>query len=95
MTGKPCASACRLSAAVKALSDDVIQKIKKFRAMMVTQIEEILKLGQEDKSITGITDPTSESRAVLALLEGAHLTARAEENVNTFDEALGVLKSRC
>ncbi|WP_298856050.1 TetR/AcrR family transcriptional regulator [uncultured Ruegeria sp.] len=93
--GKTLCLCVSLISSRESLSDDVIQKIRKFRAMMVAQIEEILKLGQEDKSITGITDPISESRAILALLEGAHLTARAEENVNTFDEALGVLKSRC
>ncbi len=79
----------------ESLSDEVIQKIREFRAMMVARIQAIFELGQQDKSISGISDPAAEARAALALLEGAHLTARAEEDARTFDEAVAVLKSRC
>ncbi|MFY2825570.1 TetR/AcrR family transcriptional regulator [Ruegeria sp. MALMAid1280] len=78
-----------------SLSDQVIEKIKDFRAKMAARIEAIFALGQADKSISGIANPASEARAALALLESAHLSARAEENVQTFDEAVEALNSRC
>ncbi len=93
--GKTLCLCVSLISSRESLSEEVIQKIKAFRAMMITQIEAVLRLGQEDNSISGITDPVPEARAVLALLEGAHLAARAEEDVAVFDEALSVLTSRC
>ncbi len=93
--GKTLCLCVALISSRESLSDEVIEKIRNFRAMMVKKIEAILTLGQQDRSISGITNPASEARAVLALLEGAHLTARAEENLTTFDEALAILKARC
>lgn len=93
--GKTLCLCVSLISSRNSLSEEVIGKIKAFHAMMVGQIEAIFELGQHDNTILGVTDPASEARAALALLEGAHLTARAEENVATFDEAVGVLTSRC
>lgn len=93
--GKTLCLCVSLISSRESLSDEVIEKIKAFRAMMVGRITAIFELGLEDKSISGVTNPSAEARAALALLEGAHLTARAEENVQTFDEAVDVLKSRC
>ncbi len=93
--GKTLCLCVSLISSRESLSDEVVEKIRAFRAMMVNRIEVIFKLGQKDKTISGMTNPESEARAALALLEGAHLTARAEEDIKTFDEAVDVLKSRC
>ena len=93
--GKTLCLCVSLISSRESLSDEVIEKIKAFRAMMIGRIQAIFELGQRDKTISGVTNPSAEARAALALLEGAHLTARAEENADTFDEAVAVLKSRC
>ncbi|WP_171236303.1 TetR/AcrR family transcriptional regulator [Ruegeria sp. HKCCA6837] len=93
--GKTLCLCVSLISSRESLSEEVIEKIRAFRAMMVQRIQSIFELGQTDKTISGVTNPASEARAALALLEGAHLTARAEENIKTFDEAIGILKSRC
>jgi TetR/AcrR family transcriptional repressor of nem operon len=93
--GKTLCLCVSLTSSRQSLSDAVIEKLKTFRAMMVERIEAIFALGQNDKSISGVANPAAEARATLALLEGAHLAARAEENVQTFDEAMGILKTRC
>ncbi len=93
--GKTLCLCVSLISSRESLSDEVIEKIRAFRAMMVNRIEAIFELGQQDKTIEGVTDPASEARAALALLEGSQLTARAEENIKTFDDAVGILKSRC
>lgn len=78
----------------ESLSDEVIGKIRAFRAMMVRRITALFELGRQDGTIRGITDPVVDARATLALLEGAHLSARAEENVAGFDAAVEILTSR-
>lgn len=79
----------------QSLSAEVNAQIGKFRAMMVEWLEEVFTLAQSDTSISGVTHPTLEARACLALLEGAHLAARAEESLTVFDSAVAVLKARC
>lgn len=79
----------------ESLTGDVMHKLRTFRAMMTGWIETVFALGTKDGSITGITDPRPEARATLALLEGAHLSARAEEDIDVFDEAVALLRQRC
>lgn len=93
--GKTLCLCVSLISSRESLSDEVIQKIKAFRAMMVARLTAIFETGRKDGTIADGGDPAAEARAALALLEGAHLTARAEENVDTFDLAVSLLKSRC
>ena len=79
----------------ESLSNEVTDKIREFRRMLTRWIENVFALGKTDHSITGVEDPKAEARAALALLEGAHLTARAESSVQTFDDAVEVLTARC
>ena len=93
--GKTLCLCVSLISSRESLSDMVIEKIKAFRAMMIDQIEAIFEQGKQDQSIAGVMRPASEARAALALLEGAQLTARAEEDSEVFDAAVEVMKSRC
>ena len=79
----------------ESLSDAVMDKVGAFRAMMVNWIESVFELGARDKSISNVMDPAHEARATLALLEGAHLAARAEEDAKVFDQVVKVLRARC
>jgi len=84
-----------LTASRESLSEEVIGKINAFRAMMIAWIADVFVLGKNDGTITGITGPEHEARSTLALLEGAHLAARAEEDAAIFDKAVEVLTTRC
>lgn len=84
-----------LSASKDSLSKAVITKINTFRSMMVQWLAEVFKAAKDDHSIGNVSKPRDEAQATLALLEGAQLAARAEENVLVFDRAVAILKSRC
>lgn len=93
--GKTLCLCVALISSRESLSDEVIQKINDFRAMMVARLTGIFELAQTDNSIRNLGRPPAEARATLALLEGAHLTARAESNVAPFDLAVELLQARC
>ncbi len=79
----------------QSLSDEVNAKIAAFRNGMMDWIANVFRLAQTDGSIVHAADPEQEARATLALLEGAHLAARAAEDVEIFDKAVALLKARC
>lgn len=83
------------SASRESLSNDVISNITTFRTMMVERLTAMFALGAKDGSIATVSNAKTEAHAVLALLEGAHLAARAEEDVSAFDLATAIIKSRC
>jgi TetR/AcrR family transcriptional repressor of nem operon len=93
--GKTLCLCVALTGSRASLPDAAIEQIKAFRAMMLARLAAVFSAGQKDSTIKYVSDPGSEACATLALLEGAHLTARAAENVGTFDNAVRVLKSRC
>jgi TetR/AcrR family transcriptional repressor of nem operon len=76
------------------LSEGTRQHMAQFRAMMIGWIERAFEAGQADGSITGVTDPKVEALAVLPLLEGAQLTARACGDASKFYEAIEILRGR-
>lgn len=78
----------------ESLSDAMIAKITEFRGMVVGWLVRTFDLGGKDHSIASVADPQHEARAILALLEGAHLAARADQNVVVFDQAMELLKAR-
>jgi TetR/AcrR family transcriptional repressor of nem operon len=77
-----------------SLSEETTQQMLLFRRMMLDWIETVFELGLTDCSIVGVTDPRLEAAAVLPLLEGAQLTARAGQNVELFRAATAVLSNR-
>lgn len=77
------------------LSHVTNDKIAAYRGFIIGWMTDVFALGQQDGSITGVTAPQQDAAAALAVLEGAHLAARATENVETFDAALAALISRC
>lgn len=77
-----------------SLPVDVIHQMRGFRGMMIAWLEQAFQTARADGSITHVLDPKTEAAATLALLEGAQLAARAEENLALFDAALTVLRQR-
>lgn len=82
------------TAGKESLPADVVAKVDAFRDMMLGWITELFELGLEDGTIAGVQDPSKEARATLALLEGAHLAARAAQDVAVFDQATDLLVLR-
>ncbi|MCX2720808.1 hypothetical protein [Roseibium salinum] len=83
-----------LTTSRESLSNEVKGKINLFRGALLQWLDDTFTLGQGDESIRGVTDPYHDARATLALLEGAHLAARAEENISVFDAATHALQQR-
>ena len=79
----------------ESLSDEVKHKISRFRAMLLGWITEAFARARVDGSISDVAAPQTEARAAVAMLEGAHLAARAEEDVAVFDQAVALLRARC
>ena len=78
----------------ESLSDALDAKIIVFRKMVTAWLARCFALGREDCSIANVVNPDLEARATLALLEGAQMAARAAEDVNEFDQATALLRSR-
>jgi len=83
-----------LSTSRDSLSSDVVAQIRGFRAMMTGWIADAFAVGKRDGSIPDAGDPKAEGSAMLGLLEGAQLAARAEVNPARFDDAVALLSAR-
>ena len=79
----------------ESLSDTVVARVGAVRAMVLHWITGTFELGQRDGSVSAILGPTQEAQATLAMLEGAHLAARTEEDPAVFDAATQLLRARC
>jgi TetR/AcrR family transcriptional repressor of nem operon len=92
--GKSLCLCVSFSTSRESLPDEVISEIGRFRRMMIAWIRAAFVAGQADGSISAITDPEIEASAILPLLEGAQLAARAEENPDLFVSAVRILTNR-
>lgn len=92
--GKSLCLCVAFSTSRDSLPKGVIDQIIQFRAMLTTWLNGVFVAGQSDGSIMGIGDPQAEAAATLALLEGAQLAARAEENTALFESATRLMRLR-
>jgi len=92
--GKKLCLCVSFSASRESLSPEVIKQINFFRTMMIDWLKTAFEMGNIDGSISSVQDPAKEAAAVLSLLEGAHLTARAEEDPELFEKAIELLNLR-
>ncbi|WP_373635490.1 TetR/AcrR family transcriptional regulator [Yoonia sp. SS1-5] len=93
--GKTLCLCVSLTISRESLSAEVTGKINIFRTQVIQWIEAVFILGSQDGSIANLGDPAQEAPATLALLEGAHLAARAAEDIAVFDRATDALRARC
>jgi TetR/AcrR family transcriptional repressor of nem operon len=93
--GKSLCLCVSFSTSRESLPPEVITQISCFRAMMIGWLKSTFVAGQSDGTIVGVVNPDMEAAATLALLEGAQLAARAEENLIFFDSATRLLQQRC
>jgi len=78
-----------------SLPAPVQDQLVAFREMVIGWTRQVFERARSDQSIANVADPAQEAHATLALLEGAHVAARASEDVRVFDRAVALLKSRC
>ncbi len=81
-------------AARESLPAEVTQEIHAFHQTVLAWLGGTFALGQTDGSISWVADPNQEAAAMLPLLEGAQLSARAEEDATVFDTALRLMQTR-
>ncbi|MEP1766023.1 MAG: TetR/AcrR family transcriptional regulator [Sulfitobacter sp.] len=92
--GKSLCLCVSFSTSRESLPPEVIAQIGLFRALMLGWIETTFQLGKADGSIIAVNDAGLEAAAALALLEGAQLAARPQEDPALFDSALSLLSQR-
>ena len=62
--------------------------------MMTDWLKSTYDNGQRNGSISDVSDTLKEATATLALLEGAHLSARSARDPGLFDRATELLRDR-
>ncbi|MEM9582921.1 MAG: TetR/AcrR family transcriptional regulator [Pseudomonadota bacterium] len=92
--GKSLCLCVSFSISRESLSAPVITEIAAFREMLIGWLSAVFTEGETDKSIADVQDPAAEAAAALALIEGAQLAARAQEDVTLFDTSLALLRQR-
>ena len=76
------------------LSEELKLKLEEFRSAGLTWLESVFERGIEDGSISNVTNVSDEAASCLATLEGAHLVARAQQDISRFDEATRLISNR-
>lgn len=77
-----------------SLSEPVLDALNQFRADSIAWLSSVFEAATEDGSVTNIGAPEAEARALLALMEGAQLVARAAKDLTLFDQATAAFLAR-
>ncbi|MBC7216279.1 MAG: TetR/AcrR family transcriptional regulator [Burkholderiaceae bacterium] len=93
--GKEVCLCVALSTSRESLSKPVTERIGDIRAMMVSWLKTVYLRGADDHTIECVQNSLAEAYATLALLEGAHLAARTNGNILTFDAVTELISNRC
>ncbi len=75
------------SAGRDSLAPPILAKLNTFNERSVEWLTNVFTRAASDGSVIGLRQPDSEARAILALMLGAQLTARAAVDVSLFDQA--------
>ena len=79
------------SVAADRFDNAVLEELNGFHADAVNWLKKTLITGQSDGSVSSDVAPAKEAPAILALVEGAQLLARAANDVGRFDKAVASL----
>ena len=82
-----------LSAGRDSLSPPVLEQLAEFHEDSAAWLEQVFTAAREDRSVIGLSDPQDEADALLALVEGAQLVARAAKDVTLFDRATAAFRA--
>lgn len=92
--GKSLCLCVSFSSSRESLPPEAIAEISRFRKMIISWLAQTFALGQLDQTIAGQNAPHQDAPATMALLEGAQLAARVQENADVYDQAVAVLQAR-
>lgn len=76
------------------LSEDTRFSITSYRERAIAWLEKTLNKGIAEGSVADVQDTKAEASSLLALVEGAQISARLSESLETYDKATGLLKRR-
>ena len=83
------------SAARDSFDDETLTRLDQFHDGSLEWLTRVFEKAAMDGSIAGpLSDPKSEAHAILALVEGAQLMARAATSQDPFDRAVQPLRGR-
>lgn len=77
-----------------SLSEEALGELDAFHTNSIVWLTEAFELAQKDGSVANAADPIEEATALLAMVEGAQLVARAANRVADFDKATKLFLSR-
>ncbi len=77
-----------------SLSPETLETLDKFHSDSIDWLRQNFELAVDDGSISGVDNPAVEATALLAMVEGAQLMARAAHRVADFDLATQLFLSR-
>ena len=92
--GKTLCLCVSLSTSLESLPPEVSIQISQFRAMIIEWLAKVFEDGAKQDTIRSVQNPSAEATAMLPLLEGAQLAARAQQDSGIFDAAVQLLKLR-
>ncbi|MEM1075348.1 MAG: TetR/AcrR family transcriptional regulator [Pseudomonadota bacterium] len=77
-----------------SLPDSLDIQMSAYRQMIISWLENVFAQAASDGTVTYLTYATTEAPALLALLEGAQLAARTEQDAAAFDRATALMMGR-
>jgi len=77
-----------------ALPDETRRDVERFHKEVAQWLETVFRLARADGTIRAVTDPKTEAHGALALVEGAHIMARAATDMARFEAAIDTLRGR-
>ena len=83
-----------LSAGRDSLSKDVLEQLNQFHEDSAAWLTRVFDLAADDGTVAHLSAPSDEAQALLALVEGAQLVARAAEDITLFDRATAAFLAR-
>ena len=83
-----------LSVGRDTLAKATLQQIVDFRGQTLVWLQEVFARAAQDSSIRAVYKPSAEAAAALALVEGAQISPRSEQNLHRFDRATDLMRQR-
>lgn len=77
-----------------ALPDRTRREVERLHKDVVQWLQAVFRLALADGTIRAVADPGAEARGALALVEGAHIMARAATDMARFEAAIDILRAR-
>ncbi len=78
----------------ESLSDGALMELDRFHSNSLKWLVQTFELAKKDGSVANVANPEEEAAALLAIVEGAQLVARAACRVKDYDKATNLFMAR-